>query len=148
MSNPLGVGIGAFPKVRNERFGRSQDTHNLYLEVATNIGIHGFFVFFGLLSYMYVILIRIYKNIEYQLYYLYDLNSSDAIKYHIQDLRFMKAIVIAISLFIGVRLALGMFGMDLYEIYWWFALGTSVAIYNINNQAKEITNMLSLESQQ
>src|SRR5690606_387505 len=34
--NPFGIGVGAFPLVRNDLFGREQDTHNLYLEIATN----------------------------------------------------------------------------------------------------------------
>ena len=53
-SHPFGVGIQAFPAVRKTTFGREQDTHNLYLEVATNLGIQGLlssgFLFFKLLQ--------------------------------------------------------------------------------------------------
>src|SRR5262249_46774344 len=35
-SHPFGVGVGAFPAVRKATFGRVQDTHNLYFEIATN----------------------------------------------------------------------------------------------------------------
>ena len=30
--------------------------------------------------------------------------------------------------FIFVRLVLGMFGMDLYEVYWWFGAGICIAL--------------------
>ena len=30
--------------------------------------------------------------------------------------------------FIFVRLVLGMFGMDLYEVYWWFGAGLAFAL--------------------
>jgi len=46
LSNPWGVGVAAFPSVRIDMFGRSQDTHNLYLELLTNMSILGVFAFF------------------------------------------------------------------------------------------------------
>ena len=49
--NPLGVGVASFPAVRIQEFGRKQDTHNLYLEVATNLGIQGLIVFGGVTFY-------------------------------------------------------------------------------------------------
>jgi hypothetical protein len=47
---------------------------------------------------------------------------------------FIKAMSRAIIAFIYARLFLGLFGMDTYEIYWWFSLGISIAIYRINDQ--------------
>jgi O-antigen ligase len=141
--NPMGVGISAFPKVRYEKFGRKQDTHNLYLEVATNLGIHGFIIFFGLIIYMIIVLKRTKYDIDHQIHELIHVQPDKHynMKKHIQDLKFMSAIVLAVILFISVRLVLGMFGMDLYEIYWWFALGLTTAIYNINNRSREITRL-------
>ena len=37
----------------------------------------------------------------------------------------------SIEAFIWARLFLGLFGMDTYEIYWWFAIGITVAAYNL-----------------
>jgi O-antigen ligase len=141
--NPMGVGISAFPKVRYEKFGRKQDTHNLYLEVATNLGIHGFIIFFGLIIYMITVLKRTKYDIDHQIHELIHVQPDKHynMKKHIQDLKFMSAIVLAVILFISVRLVLGMFGMDLYEIYWWFALGLTTAIYNINSRSREITRL-------
>ena len=51
----------------------------------------------------------------------------------------MQAVAKAVFLFICVRLGLGLFGMDLYEIYWWFALGTTIALYKMNEVAEQKT---------
>src|SRR5690606_26951708 len=47
---PMGVGVAAFPKVRTEMFNRFQDTHNLYLEILTNLGLLGIILFFLFIS--------------------------------------------------------------------------------------------------
>ena len=35
-----------------------------------------------------------------------------------------RAVTLAVCTYVSVRLFVGLFGMDLYEIYWWFAAGT------------------------
>ncbi|MCC4282380.1 MULTISPECIES: O-antigen ligase family protein [Marinobacter] len=110
LSKPWGVGVSAFPSVRAEMFGRHQDTHNLYLELLTNmsaLGILSFFIFIRTI-------IRENKNI------ITRTNSS-----------FVKAIAQAVIAFVYARLFLGLFGMDTYEIYWWFAAGLTIAMYRI-----------------
>ena len=47
----------------------------------------------------------------------------------------MRGVSIAASGFIVIRLALGMFGMDLYEPYWWFGAGLA---FNLVYIAKEM----------
>lgn len=47
------------------------------------------------------------------------------------DLEIIEAVALAITGFIVVRLTLGMFGMDLYEIYWWFAMGVTFSLYSM-----------------
>jgi hypothetical protein len=118
LDHPFGVGVGAFPVVRMDMFGRSQDTHNLYLEIATNLGIQGFAIFF-------VLIIKIYSI----------LRKSETIKKSGIDLssNFLTCISRSLQLYIFTRLLLGVFGMDLYEIYWWFSIGLTISIYNINN---------------
>lgn len=121
MKYPLGLGVSAFPKVRQDIFGRHQDTHNLYLQVLTNIGPLGFFAFF----YLLYIIIKINRElVEYN-----SLNGSGNI-----DNEFRIALSNAVILFIYIRLFLGIFGMDLYEIYWWFALGITLANRNLSMQ--------------
>ncbi|BET58364.1 hypothetical protein GEO60473_14040 [Geobacter sp. 60473] len=122
---PFGVGVAAFPKVRAEHFGRSQDTHNLYLEIATNLGIQGMIVvgmliykMLGILNHMRIksrlLLLKISSN-----------QSSSIIK---NDLIVIEAVASSVIGFVIIRLTLGLFGMDLYEIYWWFAIGTTFSL--------------------
>lgn len=147
-SRPLGVGVGAFPSVRKERFGRSQDTHNLYLEVGTNLGIQGLVVFGGLIMVLLRLLSRLESSIKRQILLLRGASksnhngTSDEIALHIRDLQTMSSAVVATYVFIMIRLGLGLFGMDLYEVYWWFASGTAVAVWNINAVAIRRTNIL------
>ena len=50
---------------------------------------------------------------------------------HGRDLRFLLALCRAAAGFIWVRLLLGLFGMDLYEVYWWFAAGLAVSLLSL-----------------
>ena len=149
IQHPFGVGVGAFPIIRAKTYGRTQDTHNLYLEVLTNIGIQGFVIFFYLVFRMIKTLYRVNLNISKQIHLLRskiaqhkNFENRNLHEYHIQDLLFIRAIVLSTILFIFLRLALGLFGMDLYEIYWWFALGITIVTYNINLHSNIITNQL------
>lgn len=127
--HPLGVGVSAFPIVRKEYFGRTQDTHNLYLEVATNLGIQGFVAFTLLVFAMIKGLASVRNNLQGQLVRLQKLkvddDSADGLELaeHRKNLEFFLATSKAITLYLVVRLVLGVFGMDLYEIYWWIVIG-------------------------
>lgn len=113
LSKPWGVGVAAFPTVRIEMFGRFQDTHNLYLELLTNMSFLGLAAFFLL----------IYKTLK--------INTSVALTS--EQSEFLRAMSKSIIAFIYARLFLGLFGMDTYEIYWWFAVGLTIAIQRIIN---------------
>lgn len=155
LSHPLGVGVAAFPTVRMARFGRVQDTHNLYLEIATNLGIQGLIIFAMFIYSMLKLLNKLRKSaldqirtLEGALVRIDDgCAHADVYHKHIFDLKLMHATVSAVYLFIVIRLALGLFGMDLYEIYWWFASGLAVALYNIINHAQKKTVVLAEEIQ-
>lgn len=149
LQNPLGVGVSAFPSVRKHVFGRSQDTHNLYLEIATNLGIEGFIIFTGFIFSLIRLLSKLKENIANQIeqinkkLLLTEVDSyPDYIASHLYDLQLMLAAIKSVYLLIITRLFLGIFGHDLYEIYWWFALGTMIAVWNINIVSKRRTNML------
>lgn len=154
LQNPLGVGVGAFPAVRQQRFGRTQDTHNLYLEIGTNIGIQGLIIFIGLIISILRALSSLTKNIESQINSLQCLilkksylNSKlQSIQEHLKDLYVIKATCQSVYLFIIIRLGLGLFGMDLYEVYWWFACGTTIAVWNINAIARYRSSIICSQS--
>lgn len=116
---PMGVGVGAFPIVRQDMFGRSQNTHNLYLEVLTNTGVIGLIIF----SVFVFMILRVNKFIITS---LSSFGSDNAL--------FLKALSRSIIGYIWLRLMLGLFGMDMYEIYWWFALGLTIVSYKLQLQ--------------
>ena len=121
LANPFGVGVGAFPLVRWEMFGRRQDTHNLYLELLTNLGPVGLIAFFVLVFNI----LRTNRQVQEQLRSL-----------HFDNKSFVEAVSKSIVAFIYARLFMGLFGMDTYEIYWWFAVGMTNIIFNIINEKK------------
>lgn len=146
---PFGVGVAAFPTVRMRTFGRSQDTHNLYLEVATNLGIQGLIVFFYFTYLLMTCLTNIQKQIIRQKEKInkdYDSlvskNGLNEVEKHLNDLNLIENISKAVYFFIAVRLFLGLFGMDLYEIYWWFSSGLTVSLFSINRYSEIRTEKL------
>ena len=58
----------------------------------------------------------------------------------IQDGRFLAACARATIAFIYARLFLGLFGMDTYEIYWWFAAGITMSLW----RASEVNSNVSI----
>jgi O-antigen ligase len=144
--HPFGVGVSAFTTVREQRFGRIQDTHNLYLEVATNLGIQGFIIWVILLVAMFKAIKRISAFIEAQLKRLEtritpEGTAGPLLQKHMTDLRLMAQMLYAARAYIVVRLVVGIFGMDLYEIYWWFAMGIIIAVHNMSQVAERLTEV-------
>jgi hypothetical protein len=150
--NPFGVGVGGFSKTRQEYFGREQDTHNLYLQVATNLGIQGLIVFGIMIFMLFKVLNKVIGRADQQITQLQEkINNdgdgdgdgdSDYVKTHINDLNFIKAAANALKMFITARLILGLFGHDLYEIYWWFSIGIASALYSIIQKSNNKTESL------
>lgn len=156
--NPLGVGIGAFIEVQKMHGRNPQDTHNLYTQILAETGIQGFIAFVLLIivilkqnkSRMEKIKI-IGENIKKALKNLLIIDS----KYFLleklnNDSNVLRAICIGTKHFIIIRLILGLFGHDLYEIYWWIAAGTVVAlqscIIDLENRFKRLKGTLQAES--
>jgi len=134
-THPLGVGVASFPAVRLEMFGRKQDTHNLYLEVATNLGVQGLVVFLFLIGSIATVLTRVRESVmrlraKVRKIYIScdDEMKKKAIMKLDSNLHFIEAVSIASGGFLFVRLVLGMFGMDLYEAYWWFIAGLVICL--------------------
>lgn len=149
-THPLGIGVAAFPAIRRDILGRYQDTHNLYLEVATNLGIQGVLIFFLFVYKMLLLLNNLGRDVSAQVRSLKENalvkglldNKESEIRKHLDDLTLLHSMCRAVFSFIILRLGVGLFGSDLYEIYWWFAAGLTVAIFNINIIAREKTEGL------
>lgn len=148
--HPLGVGVGSFPVVRYARFGRSQDTHNLYLEVATNLGVQGLIVFFGFAAALMMTFRQAAIDLQAQEAALR--RAARGVRLpgplrrkaakHFGDLEFLVAVARAGAGFILVRLALGAFGMDMYEIYWWFGSGLAISLSGLVVATRKRTRFL------
>ena len=104
----FGVGVDAFPTARGERFDRWQDTHNLYLQILTNLGIVGAIAFI-------IMLYRVFELLERAKRLLRQTQSEQS--------PWLESLANGVGAFVGARLIVGMFGMDLYENYWWLAAG-------------------------
>lgn len=140
VQNPAGIGLGAFPFVRKDLFGKSADTHNLYLEIATNLGVQGLFVFSLFILKQFRMLNNLIREFTERISVAErfsekkEQNCLSSTPHFIFELKIFRATAIATLYFIWVRLFLGFFGMDLYEIYWWFAAGLTIALYNIKQR--------------
>jgi putative inorganic carbon (HCO3(-)) transporter len=118
-AHPQGIGVGAFPRVRWEMFGRSQNTHNQFLELLTNASVLGVLAFTVFVWRILAINRRNLRRIAAM---------ADGDEEAVWRRRFLAAVARATIGFIFLRLILGLFGMDTYEIYWWFALGLTLAV--------------------
>jgi putative inorganic carbon (hco3(-)) transporter len=151
VAHPLGVGVAAFPAVRTETFGRSQDTHNLFLEVGTNLGVPGLLVFGWFICAILLQLRRVRRDLNSQLERVEGpdrdgvagLPRGDLAVRHAKDLKLMIGTCQAVECFVWVRLVAGLFGMDLYEVYWWFASGLAIALTNLQAEAAVRTQELT-----
>lgn len=119
--HPQGIGVGAFPRVRWEMFGRSQNTHNQFLELLTNASIFGVIAFTVFVWRLLAVNRRNLRRIA-------AMSSGGDPDEAYWSQRFLAAVAKATIGFIFLRLVLGLFGMDTYEIYWWFALGLTLAV--------------------
>ncbi len=148
---PLGVGVGAFPAARIEIFGRFQDTHNLYMEVLTNLGIQGFIVFIILIYLILKVSGRNRKraiNLKSVLDEILTRERSfppdyiEAVMTQKREIQLMLALSLSVLAYIYARIFLGMFGHDLYEIYWWVAIGISLTVHRVLNVIEQRTSEL------
>jgi putative inorganic carbon (hco3(-)) transporter len=145
---PLGVGIYGFRYARAREFGKiDMDTHNLYLQVLTDLGFPGMLVFLtlvtGILRELYLserrlgIRIAAVQAAAQKSGLAEDVRA--AVMVHLGDLRFLRAVAAAFLGYVVARLGLGLFGHDLYEMYWWLASGASMAIVNMMDTVDQRT---------
>jgi hypothetical protein len=58
---------------------------------------------------------------------------------HLEDLQLMGGVSRAVIFFVVIRLGLGLFGHDFYELYWWFAAGLLLALNRLQVTAAHRT---------
>ena len=151
-AHPFGVGVAGFPEMRERRFGRRQDTHNLYLEVATNIGIQGLIAFLVFATLLMRTLWSTVRRSESSLRRLEAIaidkdriaSESEHLVSATHDFRWIRAIALAVTGYFLVRLVVGLFGHDLYEIYWWLSLGFAVVLWRLCIRLEGNTRVLGV----
>ena len=134
--NPLGVGVDGFRSVRFERFGRDQYTHNLYLQIATHLGIQGFLIFLffiGTVFWTYAEAMRRLTRLNKQVGKLVrrrDIGKEHKLRLEklYNDVRFSHAVARGCTLYLFMVVINGMFNHSLYTICWWFASGLAFAL--------------------
>ena len=121
----------------------------MYLEVATNLGVQGLVVFMLFVAALLLLLSRLVKEFDRQILAVETTGPPrrpeliQSRKNHCSDLQVMRQTALAVQGFVVVRLTLGLFGMDLYEIYWWFAMGLAIALYKMEPVARARTKCFS-----
>ena len=137
LQNPQGLGIYAFRFAREDQLEKEQyDPHNLYLQVLVDLGVPGACVF-GLLVFALWAELRSTEaalaGSEQRLRLELERAGPppEGLASHLADVRFLRGTTSAFLAFLFTRLVLGIFGHDLYEIYWWLAAGASIAIVNL-----------------
>jgi O-antigen ligase len=137
LENPQGLGIYSFRFARVELLGKADyDTHNLYLQLLVDLGIVGTLVFGLLLTGLWselrstdLTLARVEGELRDAI--ARTPARAEEARRHLADIRFMRATASAFLGYLFARLVMGVFGHDLYEIYWWLASGASIAIVNM-----------------
>jgi O-antigen ligase len=152
LANPQGVGIYGFAEARERQLGKSpMDTHNLYLQVLADLGVGGALFFGAFLVALWRELQRVEREFAAEVATVQRLladgrvrsPASDALAGHLADLRFMRAVATAFLAYLAARLFLGLFGHDLYEIYWWLSAGATIALANMLGPARRRTSDLA-----
>jgi O-antigen ligase len=133
--HPLGVGMGCFKVVQGREGRNAQDTHNLYTQILSEIGLFGFFAFYYFISSIIRSLLLTKKRVMRLVEKITQLPESGI---DVSDcgedcfnLRLIDCICSAILLMLFVRIVLGCFGHDLYEMYWWIAAGLALSVSRI-----------------
>ena len=127
-----------FPLVQETAGRNPQQTHNLYTQVLAETGIQGAVCFAVFILLLMKKTRQVKKGFEERLTSLLTLKDKDpslanSASYNEETLscQFLLLVSKGLHVFIITRLALGVFGHDLLEIYWWVAAGLVMSLTNI-----------------
>jgi O-antigen ligase len=118
--NPIiGLGLNCYVSFNGRRYNYWFPPHNTFIQVLSEMGLIGTFIFM-------IVLIITYKNLILSKKIISGLDPDDT--------KFIKSLISALMVYIMVRMMVSMFGQDLYANYWWLAGGLSVAVLRISMQ--------------
>jgi hypothetical protein len=131
--HPLGVGVDGFQIVRQRMFGEHQDTHNLYAQIATHLGVQGLLAFGILVVTMFRSLQRSLKRLKSIRRILMlqmktgRLPRDAATTQYSFELQVLQAIVRSVKMLLYFMLVNGLFAHTLYHVIWWMLPGLALA---------------------
>lgn len=143
LNHPLGIGAECFPIVQDRADRNAQETHNLYTQILAESGIQGMVCFLGLLTVIIRKALWVRRRLG-KLVTLLETQRSRAppdragpIDKEILDNKLLLGTANALVVFTLVRLILGIFGHDLFEIYWWLAAGLTMSLHKMLATAEQ-----------
>lgn len=144
IENPIGVGPFCFPVAQQLAGRRNQETHNLYTQLLSETGIQGFLTFIILIYFLMKKAFKLRDKFKNLIDIIEDnytklQNNKKTIENELSDYKYLYAVTNSIIVFTLVRLVLGFFGHDLFEIYWWISIGLTMALENIYQVSKKRT---------
>ncbi|MFC1809704.1 O-antigen ligase family protein [Candidatus Omnitrophota bacterium] len=116
----IGCGLDSFYQIRGARFNRWQQTHNLYMQIFTNVGVVGFLAFLNLISTIF----RSCNNIK---------KAALQIEYG-SKLMFFTSNTVVILMF--TMLVIGIAAHILYSNVWWVMIALCLIMSRIQAQAR------------
>ena len=153
VEHPLGIGLGCFPIWQKLNQRNAQETHNLYTQLLAEMGIQGFLCFAALVIVVARKALRCRRAFLDLGVRLQGLQArappgvvNATLDEEIRNNKLMASTSNALVVFLLVRLALGVFGHDFMEIYWWFAGGLAMSLHNMRRIAEWRCAELEAES--
>jgi len=110
-----GAGVGNFFTINGHENDMWLPAHNQYLQMLSETGIIGSFAFIFLI-------VAISRNLNESFRIIYEKKMEDS---------FLHYLTISVSVFLLLRLVIGLFGDELYDNCWWIAGGLSLVIVRI-----------------
>ncbi|HOX25964.1 MAG TPA: O-antigen ligase family protein [Candidatus Krumholzibacteria bacterium] len=140
--HPLGTGIDGFQIVRAQMFGKVQDTHNLYLQILTHLGIQGMVAWLFLIVSMFQSLNGTIRRLDAILREVRDAANRVAddraarrqLGIYFGQMRILRAAAMGTRMFLFFMLVNGLFAHTLYLVSWWFVLAQACVLGEMSRQ--------------
>ena len=145
--HPLGVGIDCFILVNGPKTGRYLRPHNLWLQVASDLGVLGVISFLSLIGSLFYAMYRVQREAGQLKKRLQSLHRRSGKSPPVtararefwHDLDLVEATTKAFRLYLVFLLFNGMFAHILYKPAWWLLVGGVIALNNaIQHSGKQI----------
>ncbi len=136
--HPMGVGLDCFILVNGPKTGRYLRAHNLWLQVASDLGILGVVGFLALVLSLFYVMRRLLKEadkLKLRLRAIYKASDQGPpmrkrAREIWEDLALMQGVTKAFQLYLVFLLFNGMFAHIMYKPAWWLLVGAMLGLNN------------------